>query len=63
MLNAEIAEELDRPYEECRAEGRKEERGAITTWLRSLFPQEDDRGFHRLLSHLASAIEAEEHRE
>lgn len=63
MLNEEIAVAMDAPYEAAREEGRKEERAAVVSWLRSLFPAEDDNGFHRLTTHLALALEAKEHLE
>jgi hypothetical protein len=63
MLNEEIAVAMDAPYEAAREEGRKEERAAVVSWLRSLFPAEDDNGFHRLIAHLAVAIESKEHLE
>ena len=61
MLNEDVAEALERPYLEAEERGRRDERATTVNWLRSLFPAQDDRGFHRLLDHLASAIEAEEH--
>lgn len=63
MLNEDIAHALDAPYNEAAEQGRKQEREAVCTWLRTLFPIDDDRGMGLLLSHLATAIEAEEHLE
>lgn len=62
MLNEDIADAMEAPYNAAEEKGKLKEREAVATWLRSLFPpDDDDRGYGRLLSHLATAIEAGEH--
>jgi hypothetical protein len=63
MLNEDIAEELERPYEEAREEGRLAERTSISAWLRSLFPPDDEHRMHLFLNHIAKAIEEKDHLE
>jgi hypothetical protein len=61
MLNEEIAEALEAPYNAAERQGREAERKAVAAWLRSKSQFDDQLGHARLMRHLAACIEDGDH--
>jgi hypothetical protein len=63
MLNQEIADALDAPYNAAFERGVQDERGAVVAWLRASFAGiEDDKGIALALRRVATIIERGGHR-
>jgi hypothetical protein len=61
MLNEEIAQALEAPYNAAERQGRESERKSVVEWLRAKSNFDDQLGHAKLMKHLAACIEDGDH--